>query len=343
MEHILSGSGFQETLVHESESTELHVGYQLIKVYGLWRNGNHAIINWLLGLQPEKTLFFNNRLVGCSLLDRPSGTSMPPGINAHAIRENGKGRVQDHLVDAFRHDGERLVVSFENFNLELHDEAIVNQPIIDLFGEPETSANLIILRNPFSVMPSLVRSRMLSGRRARSSRAMAAIFRRNMQRVQRVAADPRRIWRKLRSQWGPGNKPEAHVRTGVRDIMRLWPGYARRTRGAEHLGPGRTIGVIYDFWVADRSYRDRLAKDLGLVNQDRFLDFVSDAGGGSSFEGTAVSGDRLRGTDMFKRWEDCPERAELLDVCRDFPDIVTEAVLIFGDHKVPDDARRLVR
>ena len=338
---IPSGGSFAEGPVSDPESMEVHMGYHLVKVYGLWRSGNHAIINWLLGLQPEKTLFFNDRRVGRSLLDRPSGISMPPGINAHAIRENGKGRVQDHLVDAFRHDGERLVVSFENFDLELHEEAIVNRPIIDLFGEPETSTNLIILRNPFSVMPSLVRSRMLSGRPAGPSGGISAMFGRNLHRVRRVAADPRRIWRKLRSQWAPGNKPQADVRTAVGRIMRLWPGYARRARGAAPLGPGRTIGVVYDFWVADKSYRDRLAQDMGLVNLDRFLDFVSDAGGGSSFEGTAVSGDRLRGADMLRRWEECPERAELLDVCREFPDIIAEAKLIFGDHKVPDDARRL--
>lgn len=64
--------------------------YTLWKCFGLQRSGNHAIINWIIGLNQKETLFFNMVTPGKDLLDSPSAISLPEGTRAYVTRVDGK-------------------------------------------------------------------------------------------------------------------------------------------------------------------------------------------------------------------------------------------------------------
>lgn len=81
----------------------------------------------------------------------------------------------------------------------------------------------------------------------------------------------------------------------VRD---LWVEFSRDILGSDNHA---FTTVLYDKWVANKSYRDDIAKMLGFKNHDIGIDFVPDFGGGSSFDGFSHQG---KGTEMrtLDRW-----------------------------------------
>ena len=317
--------------------------YTCTRVFGLQRSGNHAIINWLLGLQCENTLFFNNRKVGDSLLESPSGVSVPAGVHAHATREDGKVCIHNHLIDRFRREGTRLIVSYENFDINQYDEDIVDRPIADLFGSSKSSLNVIILRNPFNTISSLARMYPIQ-RHAPSVNGEKYLqaFRKNVRRIRRVFADPQLVRRKLQSL-KMRETTQGSTQDPVLKIMQRWPAYARCTRRVAPIGLVPTVPVIYDFWLQDKKYRDEVAKQISMINKDKFLDFVSDAGGGSSFSATKISGVGLLHTGVLERWQATEDRDRLVAICNDVPDIVTEAISVFGLRCVPEELKGLIR
>ena len=109
------------------------MAYKLIKIFGLQRSGNHAIINWILGLSGDKTLFLNNRKVGRSLFKIVSPCSVPYGVKAQGIVINRTSYVNNNLMNDFINNCETLVVGFENFDLKWYDEKLINFNIVSSF------------------------------------------------------------------------------------------------------------------------------------------------------------------------------------------------------------------
>jgi hypothetical protein len=68
------------------------------------------------------------------------------------------------------------------------------------------------------------------------------------------------------------------------------------------------ILIKYNQWFLDRSYRDKIANDLGFKNKDKYIDFVSHHGSGSSFDGQSLSGSG-RKMDVMGRWNSKPHVA----------------------------------
>lgn len=70
----------------------------------------------------------------------------------------------------------------------------------------------------------------------------------------------------------------------------------------DYLG-GRDFHIIrYNDWFADHQYRSAIAQDIGFVNQDFGLDYVSPRGSGSSFDGRKYRG-RGSQMDVLSRWK----------------------------------------
>lgn len=307
--------------------------YELVKVFGLQRSGNHAIINWIIGHNPERTLFFNNRRMGQPLLKSPSGVSVPVGVKAHATRHNGTIQINNHLVRDFREFGNRVVVSFENLNLSQFKDEIINEPIFEIFGRPVNQTNVVIIRNPFNLLVSL--SELYGAR----SRRKDNVFSNHLSSVQkftrRIKMDSGSSFpfiRKVRNMVAM----KSHARHRLEDVISLWPAYARFASASQMLGAGHTIPIIYDRWVSEKGYRNELAGEMGFPNCDRYLNFVSDAGGGSSFLGAAVTGQDLKKSDLLDRWQLSKDREKLSALAKSVPGLVDEAAKIFGSKTLPD-------
>lgn len=226
---------------------EFSLKYNLWKVFGLQRSGNHAILNWVNGLDVENSLFFNNVKVGKPLLEKSSGVSVPPGVRAYAERVGGKKIINKHYLNDFKSNGGRLVVSYENYDVSRFNSTELNSDIFNLFGEPVVQHNLVVLRNPFNMLVS-----------AEKLVRQAALLQ---------------------------NRNEPWVRQVLNKRLELWKAYAFLTVCPETVNMGSFIPVVFDKWVVDKTYRNNLSESLGYVNKDLFKDFVSDAGNGSSFVG----------------------------------------------------------
>jgi hypothetical protein len=267
------------------------MSFELTKIFGLHRSGNHAIINWLLGLNVEGMFFINNLHAGKDVLANPSGISLPKEVKTFATREGGVETVHYEAVDAFRKTGGTLVCSFENLDMNAFDNDELNAPIVKEFGKPFHETNIIVLRNPFNVMPSTYK------------------------RLERNRLDRKRIEKTIEQR------------------MKLWNSYANLFVRKRSRSRGPFLGVLYDRWVREKDYRNMVARKLNYVNYDRYIDFVSDAGGGSSFEGTA-----LDVTMTNSRWRDFALTELFRGIVQRNKDLLDYAIDIFGEENVPVEA-----
>lgn len=92
--------------------------------------------------------------------------------------------------------------------------------------------------------------------------------------------------------------------TGVKDlptIVAFWKELARAALDAEARRDPETLVVRYNQWFADKRYRQQLSRQLGGVFSDATLRQVSEIGGGSSFDKTALSAD-VTVADVFRKW-----------------------------------------
>jgi hypothetical protein len=105
----------------------------------------------------------------------------------------------------------------------------------------------------------------------------------------------------------PFNLFASRLKTGIGTIpphtaIRIWKQHARQFLGLRRLLRNSAILISYNQWVSRRSYRRRLAKQLGLRFTDSGIDEVSGTAGGSSFDGMEF---RRRASRMkvFDRWK----------------------------------------
>ena len=271
------------------------MSYQLIKVFGLQRSGNHAIINWILGLDAEHMLFFNNQKVGRPL--GGGGVSLPDEVKANEKRQDGKKIVYPELVNSFPEWGRSLVVSFENYDLAQYRQEVVDAPIEQLFGPPNSRVVVIVLRNPFCVATSL--DRMLPA--ANTSDYYS-------RRVRKLCKDPVRAFGRIRNTIRVKKRGVRHHISGnAAAIMSLWPKYAEASQ-KKTLGQEKVVPIIYDFWLRSAISRHEAADLLDQKNADKFLDFISDAGGGSSYWGAGVDVEKIREHSCIERWKRSPSK-----------------------------------
>lgn len=270
--------------------------YSLWKFFGLQRSGNHAILNWLIGLDQGNTLFFNLVRPGKDLLEEPSGISLPEGTHAYATRVDGKRVLQHEYLEWFEKNGGRLLLSYENYPIEKFSAGQLNRPVFERFGRSVEEKNLLVLRNPFNMLPSAEKM----GRRTM-----------------------------MENGWD-----EKWLLDVLNRRLQLWKSYAFLHLNPVSVTKGQFVTFVFDRWVSDKGYRDAMADRLGYVNHDRFLDFVSDAGKGSSFSGDKV----VNKNDVLNRWKE--EGALANELIAKHPEVIDYTALIFGEAAVPEHFRR---
>ncbi len=97
-------------------------------------------------------------------------------------------------------------------------------------------------------------------------------------------------------------EPEKLVRALTHEAA-MWKQYAREFEGKTRLIEREGfVGVNYNDWVASPDTRQRLLAALGLEVRSLSIDYVPNLGLGSSFDGTAYSG-QAAGMDVGGRWK----------------------------------------
>ncbi|RUR27849.1 hypothetical protein ELY33_14755 [Vreelandella andesensis] len=266
--------------------------YDVWLFFGLQRSGNHAVINWLAGLSPDDLLIFNNVRPGGPLLKNRSGVSFPTEVKAYAERIDGKIVINEEYVDFFKSIGGRLLVSSENYPVRRFNEESILNPIVSVFGPPQKCLKLFVLRNPINMLPSAEKM----------------------------------LWKEMKYK----KENDDWVYSTLKKRLSNWKSYAFLTSNPSSITRGEFFPVIFDRWVKDREYRDALAKSLGFINRDKNVDFVSDAGKGSSFSGLEID----ERESVLQRWN------ESSDFCREIikndSEVLDYIASIFGESSLPD-------
>jgi hypothetical protein len=266
------------------------VKYGVVNFFGLQRSGNHAVLNWLLGLDEENSLFFNNIQIEQDIRTSSVAVSVPAGVKAYKQRVDGKLLINEHYINDFKNNGGTVVCSFENQNLDFYNQIKINQLTENYFGKALKIKNIILIRNPFSMIQST-----------------ANVLR----------------------KWQGENDEKWFVKELVKRLE-LWNVYAKHFLDNEN----DFTKVVFDDWVVSKDYRDSLATQLGYVNEDKNLDFVSDAGTGSSFSGKRLN-DKLG---VLNRWGDSDDHEVIMTLFRQHGEkTVNLFTRLFPKSKIPNE------
>lgn len=284
-----------EALIDDSRSqvfapstTEI-INQKELRVLGLRRTGNHAIINWI-EKQQTGVIHLNNLRV-----DENPYKYIYKAFSGHALPQDqwlaketsrypqyqgaeGLESLKKESQGIFK-PKECLILSYEDFPI-----ARVASPRFErthnlYFGVSQQRFDVLILRDPYNLIASRLRASQSQG---------------NMLTVKSIS----------------------------QTIADLWIEYAKEFVGDTQILNQTKVLVNYNQWVTDPDYRQALAQQLGIEFSDSGFTEVPKFGGGSSFDKTDFQG---RATDMevFRRWEayaEDPEYRKLLrnEVLRDY-------------------------
>ncbi len=268
----------------------------LIKFFGLRRSGNHAVANWILGLE-ENMLFLNQ----INLYEDPVAThspvSIPEDVRSPKVRVDAKVQKRDILIHNDATLNGNIICTYEHVDMNRLDMNKLNISIYSKLGYYGNDLNVFVLRNIFNVIPSFLIFR---------SKRKNIVF--ELEEVQQV----------------------------VRKLVRLWRGYACLALSPKTETRGNFVPVLYERWLINREYRDEVASKLGFKNKDKNIDFVSDAGGGSSWSGTT---NKINKNALLDRWNKThPNEKKVVEtVLKENLDIVDLVSKIFGKSSIPDD------
>jgi hypothetical protein len=190
-----------------------------LRVLGLRRSGNHAIVNWIRRQCSGPTVFLNN---------------VRPGTDPWQSRDNPEG------PPPARPD--LLIYSYEDARPKLLADRTFARRRAEYLGACDEHRSLLILRDPYNLFASRIRHHF-------------------------------------------GQAPLRFF-----SMADLWLLHAREYLGHTRYLGSQTILVSYDRWCVDYGYRRALAETLGIPFTDTGFDEVTDYGGGSSFEGTQLTG-----------------------------------------------------
>lgn len=134
------------------------MNYNLITLFGLQRSGNHAIINWILGLE-DGMLFYNNVNPRQNLNESFWPISIPENSLSLRTRENKKIITHEKEINRLIRNNNinTILCSYENTNIINYNESFFIKNIISEYGEPHDHKKIIIIRNPLNMLASTIK------------------------------------------------------------------------------------------------------------------------------------------------------------------------------------------
>jgi hypothetical protein len=217
-----------------------------MRITGMSRSGNHAIIHWILSQAAGRTCFVNCAEPRCNPF-----TTARPTADGRAVVASYRPFCEASERRGAHSRKDLLVVSYEDCFLGPVASGEFERRHDEWVGKSLRRTDLIILRDPYNLFASRMRS-------------------------------------------GIGGVTQ-------RAVLRIWKQHAREVLGIRrYLDSGR-VAISYNRWVADRSYRRRLAAALGLAFTDAGRERVPATGNGSSFDGLSYDG-RAQAMRTHERW-----------------------------------------
>ncbi|QUY44827.1 hypothetical protein [Acaryochloris marina] len=237
-----------------------------IRVLGLRRSGNHAVINWICKQLPENHVFINH-----------SRIKENPYRNVYRdqlfLAQHGdlKGWRCENIEwweeEARGHFSHKdcLVYSYEDQEIQRVAHPAFETRHNLYLGKSHERIDVIIIRDPFNLLAS-----RLKGNKPREKA-------RNFNLMQ--------------------------VYSHRLNLPELWIEYAKECLGeTQHLQNNKIV-IKYNDWFANAAYRQQIAGQLGLEFSDEGFNEVTRAGGiGSSFDGTGFNG-QVAKMDVLRRWK----------------------------------------
>jgi hypothetical protein len=123
----------------------------------------------------------------------------------------------------------------------------------------------------------------------------------------------------------------------TKNYLKTWLNHAQVV--LEKSNNNYIIPIIYNKWLIDKDYRDKICSSLGLINKDQNVNYISDAGRGSSFGGRKI--DLSNKSVFFERFDQLnDEEKNLLLLTLSSQNNLSEICQkIFGlDYKIPNNS-----
>lgn len=228
------------------------VNQKEMRVVGMRRTGNHALLSWIEQQQPGETRHLNN---------------VAAGKNPYRYKSDNLRRYHpEHrdMSEVYRRQAKGafikrdcLISSYEDWSLAqiTHPRFERNRSLY--LGKSAKCFDVIILRDPFNLFAS---------RFKKKAKNFLATKAKNLSMVD------------------------------------MWLEYAKEFVGeSQYLQRQNLVCISYNHWFLDQAYRRELAAQLDLPFSDAGLSKVPTFGGGSSFDGTRLSG-QATSMDVTNRW-----------------------------------------
>lgn len=265
-----------------------HIVNQIeIRVFGLRRSGNHAIINWI-GRQVKGNTVFINHV-------KPQENPYRNQYENYLSHKGGQVQKKDWKykdIDWWKREKEGrfsfkdcLIYSYEDQELERVASSLFERKHDMYLGKSEKRFDLIVMRDPFNLFAS------------------------------RFQTKPR--------DDGP-NFSMLEVYSKRYSLPELWISYAKECLGETSFLPSEKVIVNYNEWFVNVGYRKQIAEKIGISFSDEGFSDVSEAGRGSSFDGSRYAGQAYK-MDVMSRWRsyvDNPSYRSLLS---------TERLLLYSE------------
>ena len=279
---IVENKGDNKSIINQKE----------IRVVGLRRTGNHAIINWIEKQQKGKCIHLNNIEVNENPYKSIYLAKLGKGHPKDRWKARRIGRYNDYsgteaeirLLEESKGNFMKkdcLIINYEDYPLSKISNNHSKKFHDKYLGRSAMQIDVIILRDPFN----LFASRMKKG-----------------------------FWL---------------TRSSSANMAKLWIDYAKEFLGETNYMDNNKVTVNFNRWVRDPDYRRELADRLGLEFSDEGFNEVSLCGGGSSFDQTKYHGN-TSSMNVLSRWHQYVDHPDFRKLFRN-PEIIEYSSRIFGE------------
>ncbi len=254
-----------------------------LRITGISRSGNHAVINWILAQIKNLRYCFLN----CAEpKHNPFTSARPLGTE--------KGSIYTNISEFSEADEKRGSFSQKDYLIYSYEDTFLGPLGNPLFkkhhdkwvGSSSSQKDVLVLRDPFNLFASRIKAGFLLT-----------------------------------------DTPHRRGQVSWKVLKRIYKQHAREFLG-EKNSLGKKVLINYNRWVTDREYRKQISDELELEFLDDGFYELSRVAGGSSFEGTSISAEKLHEKieNRWKNYQHSPEFWKLFD-----EEIAELSLQIFGE------------
>lgn len=268
-----------------------------IRVLGLRRSGNHAIINWICRQAPTNQVFINHARV----MDNPYRNVYRDQLFLQQRPELRGWRCED--IEWWRQEArgnfsekDVLIYSYEDQEIERVVHPFFEKKHDLYLGKSQDRYDVLIVRDPFNLFASRIK-----GNKPRE----------NARNFDLLQVYSRRL-----------------------TLPELWISYAKECLNETNFLSNKKIVIKYNLWFSDIEYRRQIADQIGLEFTDAGFDDVVRAGGiGSSFDNQSFSGQASQ-MNVLNRWKSFENDPCFRELILKNSELIDYSAKLFGD--IPD-------